>query len=336
MLPAAECQTACLRYSFQVTPKAASGQAPAEFSIQGTVIYKTLCFHIMVQARISKVFIDANEHHLTSNVPRGVPSKASACSHSNGAISFGPRMHCCTSRQWWNTSATASGRKSWGHSAQWQNGLPAWQGENKGQNPANLLKSSHRLYSHKSVHRQTSSPADTCPFSEGAASRAGVTETEPVLCPAPPAPVAPLLSAWLYLPGFAAFAALSVCHRKSASVTINSVFSCGEAPPHSKEQSRATIYKKYSNFSVWNHRLDNFFLWLSMKMFAQTGPRSISSQNLAARHSCILQQHSLCTGTISGGSVPKKHCCSAHEWVASTSRKLWEGQFHFLMLSDVQ
>lgn len=153
----------------------------------------------------------------------------------------------------------------------------------------------------------------------------------------------------------------SVCQRKSASMTVNSVFPCGEAPPRSKELSCANVYKKYSNSSVWNHPLDNIFLWLSIKMFMQTGPRSISSQNPTVRHSCILQQHSLkltvtgqswlllsggqkdsllfmhcplvsekcCTDTVSDGSLAKKHCCSACEWVPSTFRKLWHGQFPF-------
>lgn len=70
VLPAAEQWAACLRDPFTVTPKAYSGQAPSEFSIQGTVGYKVLCFHGMVQTKFSKLFTDRSEHHLSSDLPR--------------------------------------------------------------------------------------------------------------------------------------------------------------------------------------------------------------------------------------------------------------------------
>lgn len=54
-----------LRDPFTVMPTASSGQAPAGFSIQSSVIYKVSCFHSMVQAKISKLFIGGNELHLS-------------------------------------------------------------------------------------------------------------------------------------------------------------------------------------------------------------------------------------------------------------------------------
>lgn len=87
----------------------------------------------------------------------------------------------------------------------------------------------------------------------------------------------------------------------------------GQASPRSKELSCANVYEKYSNSSVWNHPLDNIFLWLSIKMFIQTGPRSISSQNPIVRHSCILQQHFL-KQTVTGQS-----CCLRDRRILSCS-----------------
>lgn len=88
----------------------------------------------------------------------------------------------------------------------------------------------------------------------------------------------------------------------------------GQTPPRSKELSCANVYKKYSNSSVWNHPLVNIFLWLSIKIFMQTGPRSISSQNPVVKHSCILQQHSLKL-TVTGQSC----CCLGDRRILSCS-----------------